>query len=129
MVQRLKGKRFNRFIRNINATPAVSKDILHVKINDTVGLELDYDNTAGTYGIDILELPFYDNSKGVSNYSHAYPPCLIPTAIRLMKDYVEEHGGTFQTLRKYERENDKNFFEYFEKRTGIPYDDLIMYEP
>ena len=63
MVQRLKGKRFNRFIRNINATPAVSKDILHVKINDTVGLELDYDNTAGTYGIDILELPFYDNSK------------------------------------------------------------------
>ena len=127
MVRRLRNKQFTMLKKDINATK--NGNIFRVVINETTGVEMDYYPKTGTFDICIAELPFEDYTKDVGSYSHAFPPCLIPTAIRLMKDYVEEHGGTFQTLRKYERENDKNFFEYFEKRTGIPYDDLIMYKP
>ena len=128
MVRQLRKKQMTMLKKDIGAVKR-SDHVLQITINETVGAEMTYDNTAGTFDLDILELPFEDNTKGLANYSHGFPPCLVPTSIKLLKEYVNEHGGTFKTLRSYEMKTGDRFSNYFEQQTGIPYDDLVMYEP
>lgn len=128
MVRQLNKLHMKILMNQINGLK-VDKHVFHIPVNKTVGAEMIYDNTAGTFDLDILELPFEDNTKGLANYSHGFPPCLVPTAIKLLKEYVNEHGGTFKTLRSYEMKTGDRFSNYFEQQTGVPYDDLVMYEP
>lgn len=100
-----------------------------ITINDTTGAEIDYRKRTGTFSIDILELPFDNVDKGLGRYSHGFPPCLLPTAVRLLKAYVKEHGNNFDSLKQYELQSGNCFSNYFEQKTGIPYHDIVIYEP
>lgn len=128
MVKRISRKQFHLLQKKIGAIED-SHNTLFVQVNETIGGLLEYFTDEGTFDLDILEMPLYDDRKGLANYSHGYPPCLVPTVVRLFKQYVKEHGDSFDRLRKYEKSSNKSFADYFEEKTGIPYDDLVDFEP
>lgn len=128
MVKQLSSKQFSSLQQKIGAERK-NTNVLYVQINETVGAGLEYYTDTGTFDLDILELPLEDDSKRLARYSHSYPPCLVPTVIRLLRQYVEAHGGNFDHVREYEANSNKGFADYFEQQTGIPYADLVDYEP
>lgn len=128
MVKQLSSKQFNSLQQKIGAERK-NTNVLYVQLNETVGAGLEYYTDTGTFDLDILELPLEDSSKCLARYSHSYPPCLVPTDIRLLRQYVEAHGGNFEHVREYEANSNKGFADYFEQQTGIPYADLVNYEP
>lgn len=128
MVKRLSSKQFNSLQQKISAERK-STNVLYIQITETVGAGLEYYTDTGTFDLDILELPLEDSSKRLARYSHSYPPCLVPTVIRLLRQYVEAHGGDFEHVREYEANSNTGFADYFEQQTGIPYADLVTYEP
>ena len=128
MVIQLSSKQFSSLQQKIGAERK-NTNVLYVQINETVGAGLEYYTDTGTFDLDILELPLEDDSKRLARYSHSYPPCLVPTVIRLLRQYVEAHGGNFDHVREYEANSNKGFADYFEQQTGIPYADLVDYEP
>lgn len=128
MVERINQEQFHSLQKKIGAEPN-GIDRLFVQINKKVGAVMEYFMDTGTFDLDILEMPLNDDRKGIATYSHGYPPCLVPTVVRLLKQYVKEHGDSFDRLRKYEKSSNKSFADYFEEKTGIPYDDLVDFEP
>lgn len=128
MVKQLSESQFRSLQKHIGARQQGSNR-LYTQINRTVGALLEYYTDTGTFDLDILELPLEDGSKHLATYSHGYPPCLVPTVVRLLRQYVEEHGGNFDHVREYEANSNKGFADYFEQQTGIPYADLVNYEP
>lgn len=128
MVERINQEQFHLLQKKIGAEPN-GIDRLFVQINKKVGAVMEYFMDTGTFDLDILEMPLNDDRKGIATYSHGYPPCLVPTVVRLLKQYVKEHGDSFDRLRKYEKSSNKSFADYFEEKTGIPYDDLVDFEP
>ena len=128
MVKQLSSKQFSSLQQKIGAERK-NTNVLYVQINETVGAGLEYYTDTGTFDLDILELPLEEDSKRLARYSHSYPPCLVPTVIRLLRQYVEAHGGNFDHVREYEANSNKGFADYFEQQTGIPYADLVDYEP
>ncbi|QZN93540.1 hypothetical protein KZE55_03025 [Limosilactobacillus panis] len=128
MVKQLSSKQFNSLQQKIGAERK-DTNVLYVQLNETVGAGLEYYTDTGTFDLDILEPPLEDRSKRLARYSHSYPPCLVPTDIRLLRQYVEAHGGNFEHVREYEANSNKGFADYFEQQTGIPYADLVNYEP
>lgn len=128
MVKQLSSKQFNSLQQKIGAERK-NTNVLYVQLNETVGAGLEYYTDTGTFDLDILELPLEDSSKRLARYSHSYPPCLVPTVIRLLRQYVEAHGGDFNHVREYEANSNTGFADYFEQQTSIPYADLVDYEP
>ena len=128
MVKQLSESQFRSLQKHIGARQQGSNR-LYVQINRTVGALLEYYTDTGTFDLDILELPLDDGRKRLATYSHGYPPCLVPTVVILLRQYVEEHGGDFDHVREYEARTKHGFSDYFQDKTSIPYADLVDYEP
>lgn len=128
MVGEISKEQFNLLQKKIGAE-LNGTNRLFVQINETIGAVMEYFMDTGTFDLDILEMPLNDDRKGIATYSHGYPPCLVPTVVRLLKQYVKEYGDNFDRIREYEARSKKGFADYFEAKTGIPYHDLVEFEP
>lgn len=128
MVKSLSDSQFRSLQKRIGASQQGSNR-LYAQINKTIGTLLEYYTDTGTFDLDILELPLNDDNKRLATYSHGYPPCLVPTVVRLLRQYVEEHGGDFDHVKEYETRTKHGFSDYFQDTTSIPYADLVDYEP
>ena len=122
-------KRWNELIREIGASKTEFRKGAYVKITDDVFLELDFNVQKNYFGVDILEGTFDmsgpTSGYGYLNYTSGYTPNLLPTVVKLVKDYVAEKS--FKEIREYEHKNSVSFSDFFEEKTGIPYKDLVMY--
>lgn len=120
---------WNMLMRKINAVNSKYREAGYIQVRDDVFVELDFNKSKNYFGIDILEGVYHDHGQstgsGVLGYSHGYTPNILPTAIKLVKNYIGDKD--FYEVLKNEYKTNKNFSNYFSEKTGIDYHDLVDY--
>lgn len=127
MAKSIDHKTWNTLKYAINAEEDEFHKYMYVSLNFDIGLELSFSTYKNTFGLDFLQEPYHKNDAGgFLTYQHGFAPVLIPTVVKLAKDYVQNNN--FSSMREYEEKNNDSFHNYFEQQTGIPYLNLVMYE-